>query len=1139
MGLVERLVQSVLVVAFVQGLLARNVFEMYLDCPHAVPFGETTLHGSIVLPPLPLEEAIAMEVDSSCSMDVHNSLKANTEFTQVTWAKKSDHSGSASSTSYEATSTQKNLNGVCILGHKIVEQAYKMRKSVICYDLICNQTACKPELHFMSPIHACNMMKSCIVAIGPYRIQIIFKRTHCTTGILIEGKCFRPDRSLISNIKPGLLEAATLPVHCFLITKADEKLKIMEEIEKVKTNGCSSNEQKFQGYYLCAVGGSSEIFRIPNADDPRAKQLIKAIFYSPYGEDHDNVGEEVGAVRVAGALEVKIPGSEASANLKGYAFSGTPLYSSLSVFTKEITPKYVFHPGYLPNYNQTDCSKKALPLTWTGLMEIPGTFEPINKCSIFCVLSGPGASCEAFAEGGIYNLSSPTCLVSKHTTFKNNDQQVTFVCQRVDQDIVVYCNGYRKTILTKTLVIGQCIYTVTSLFSLFSGVAHSIAVELCVPGFHGWATLSLVITFCFGWLLIPTITWFILTILKFIASILHTQSEENRFKTLLRRIKEEYERTKGSMVCEYCKIECETQLEYKAHQTSCPQHQCPYCFAHCEPSEAAVQAHYKVCQVTHRFSDDLRKSVTQKPKRQGCYRTLNLFRYRSRCYIFTVWIFLLTLESVFWAASAEPEPLQPVWNDNAHGIGRITMNNDLELDFSLVSSSKFTYRRQLVNPRNEEQGLLVHISISPQVINTEVQQLGHWFDAQLNIKTAFHCYGECNKYTYPWQSALCKHEKDFQYETNWACNPLDCPGLGTGCTACGLYLDKFKAVGTAYKLITLRYTRKICVQFNEETMCKVVDSNDCFVTRNFKICMVGTVSKFSQGDTLLFLGPMESGGLILKQWCTTSCQYGDPGDIMRLADRGFTCPDYTGSFRKKCMFAQTPICEYQGNTVSGYRKLMATIDSFQSFNTTDIHFTKNKLEWSDPDGLLRDHINVIVSREIDFGDLSSNPCKIGVQTINVEGAWGSGVGFTLKCVVSLTECSKFLTSIKACDAAICYGATSVTLVRGQNTVLITGKGGHSGSRFKCCHDSHCSTEGLLAAPPHLERVTAVDSLEDNHIYDDGAPPCRIGCWFKKTGEWLLGLLQGNWMVVIVLVLLLIISLICLSFLCPVRKIKKV
>ncbi|AGW23848.1 glycoprotein [Bowe virus] len=1140
---VDKLLMVYLILAVGTPVNCRNVYELRLECPHAVNYhmGDITLHGSVVLPAIPLDQVYTLEVESSCSMDVHNSLKATHDLTQLTWSTKSDHTGDSSSTSFQFTATEKSLKSICMIPHKSLEHTYKLRKAIVCLDLICNQTMCKPELHFLSQMHACTLLRSCIIAVGPYRIQVVFHRTYCSTGLLIEGRCFRPDRTIATNTKPSFMDFTTLPIHCFLVQKTDEKLKIIEEIEKLKTNGCTSNVHKYQGYYLCVSAGSTEIIRVHTSEDQHSAHILKSIYASPFGEDHDNQGELFGAVRIAGGGDGKVPSTETADNIKGVAFSGTPMYSSLSVFTKDITGKLVFSPGIYINYNQTGCDKKALPLVWSGYITMTGVFEAINQCSIFCVLSGPGATCEAFAEGGIYNLTSPTCLVSKYTFIKTTDQQITFVCQRVDTDIIVYCNGHKKVIFTKTLIIGQCIYTITSMFSLLPSVAHSIAIELCVPGFHGWATIALIITFCFGWILIPTITWCILVVLKFLASILHNQSEENRFKILLKKIKEEYERTKGSMVCDVCKLECETQKELKSHQISCPKEQCPYCFTHCEPIEAAFRAHYNVCQVTHRFSDDLKKTVTHKSVKPGCYRTLSLFRYKSRCYIFTTWIFLLIIESILWAASAEPNPLQAQWTDTAHGIGHQVMLTDLELDFSLLSSTKYTYRRRLVNPTNQDQTVLLHIEIKSQVISAEIQPLGHWYDAAFNLKTSFHCFGACVKYSYPWQAAACQFERDFQFETNWGGIPLVCPGMGPGSIPCGEFLVKWKPVGMVSKIVNLKYSRYICVQFNDETLCKALESNDCFVAKSFKICLIGTISKFQNGDTLLFLGPIESGGIILKQWCTTTCQFGDPGDLMLSATQKYICPEFPGSFRKHCSFGHTPVCEYDGNLISGYKKLMATIDSFQSFNVTDIHLTRNTLEWGDPDGLLRDHVNIIVNREINFEDLSENPCKVQVQTVNVEGAWGSGVGFTLKCTVSLTECPTFLTSIKACDSAIaiCYGAVSVTLIRGQNTVHVTGRGGHSGSRFKCCHEENCSPTGVLAAAPHLDRVMGIDVVTEDRILDDGAPLCRFSCWFRKTGEWLSGLLSGNWMVIIVLVAFLFISMICLSFLCPVRKFKKV
>ncbi|UMM62406.1 glycoprotein precursor [Academ virus] len=1115
----------------------KNIFELKLDCPHSPMAIDTTISGSIILPAVPLEKLNELEIESSCSMEIHNSVKSKQSYTKMVWAKKADHTGKATSSSYEGTSSEIQLGGTCVIGSRVIENASKLRKAVLCYDLICNQTACQPELHFLSPFQACNLMRSCIVAVGQFRIQITFSKTFCVTGILTEGRCFQPDKNLWSNVKPGVLEMASLNVLCFFTAKKDEEHKIVEKIEKAGDPKCNTSSHKLRGYYTCVAGGNSDIMRVPNDNDIRSQAILRKMFISPYGEDHDRVQDDISHQRIAGELEFKIPSTSSENNLKTIAFSGSPLYSSLYVFSKDEDPKYALGAGILANLNHSECDKKAFPLIWNGIIDLPGTYEEVHYCRVFCVLSGPGAACEAYSEGGIFNISSPTCLVSKQTTYRQTDQQINFICQRVDIDLVIYCNGQMKVIKTQTLVIGQCIYSITSFFSLLPSVAHSIAVELCVPGFHGWATAALLITFCFGWILIPTCTWCILIMLKFLMSIIQTQSQESRFKVILRKIKEEYERTKGSMVCDICKLECDTARELKAHNLSCPQGQCPYCLVSCELSEAAYQAHFKVCQVTHRFQEDLKKSINQKAQ-VGFYRTINVFRYKSRCYILIVWLFLLTLETIIWAVSAEPQLLTPEWNDNVHGVASVPMHTDLEVDFSLLSSSNYVYKRVLKSPRNDIQEVHLQIDIQSQSISAEVQSLGHWFDARMNIKTSFHCYGSCVKYKYPWHTATCTYEFDFEYENNWACNPPDCPGIGTGCTACGVYLDHLKAVGTAYRIVNIQYYRRVCVQLGTEHYCKDIGTNDCFITKHIKVCLIGTVSKFQPGDTLLFLGPMEGGGLVLKQWCTTTCQFVDPGDIMKQDAMDFSCPDYPGSFRKKCSFATLPVCQYEGNTVSGYKKLMATRDSFQSFNTSIIHYTKNRLEWKDPDGLLKDHINILISRDLEYEDLSDNPCKVSVTTTGIDGSWGSGVGFNLKCQVSLTECQQFLTSIKACDMALCYGAKSVTLTRGNNDLIITGKGGHSGSRFKCCHLSDCSKKGFTASAPHVDRVMGIDFISTNQVYDDGAGKCGVRCWFIKTGEWVSGLFRGNWMVIIVLICLTLASMVMLSIFCPIRKRKK-
>ncbi|BAK08520.1 glycoprotein precursor [Orthohantavirus montanoense] len=1119
--------------------LTRNLYELKVECPHTVGLGQGYVTASVELSVIPLSQITDLRIESSCNFDLYTPPTALQKYTQVEWSKKTSTTDStnAGESTFETKAKEVSLKGTCTIPIVAFETNYKARKTVICYDLSCNQTSCQPTVYLIAPIQTCTSVRSCIIGLGTARIQVIYEKTYCVVGQLLEGLCFIPMPSMALTQPGHTYDVMSIPVTCFLVAKKGNSItKIAVELEKLITKtGCTENG--FQGYYICFIGKQSEPLFVPMLDDYRSAEIFTKMVMSPQGEDHDTELAGQGLLRIAGSVSAKVPHTETSETLQGIAFAGAPMYSSFSTLVRKADPEYIFSPGIFPETNHSNCDKKAIPLTWNGFITISGEIERISGCTVFCTLAGPGASCEAYSENGIFNISSPTCLVNKVQKFRGSEQRINFVCQRVDQDVVVYCNGQKKVILTKTLVIGQCIYTFTSLFSLMPGIAHSLAVELCVPGLHGWATTSLLLTFCFGWLLIPTVTLIILKLLRIATYSCSHYTNESKFKLILEKVKIEYQKTMGSMVCDICKHECETAKELETHKKSCSQGQCPYCMTMTESTESALQAHFSICKLTNRFQENLKKSLKKAEVSKGCYRTLGVFRYKSRCYVGLVWAFLLTVELVIWAASADTPLAEVGWSDTAHGVGVIPLKTDLELDFALASSASYSYRRKLSNPANPEEQIPFHFQLDKQVVHAEIQVLGHWMDATLNVKTAFHCYGECKKYAYPWQTAKCFFEKDYQYESSWSCNPPDCPGIGTGCTACGLYLDKLKSVGKAYKLVSLKYTRKVCVQLGVEQTCKHIDINDCLVTSSVKICMIGTVSKLQPGDTLLFLGPLEQGGLILKQWCTTTCSFGDPGDIMSTT-RGMKCPEHTGSFRKICSFATMPTCEYQGNMVSGFQRLMATKDSFQSFNVSQPHLTSNKLEWTDPDSSIKDHINLVLNRDVSFQDLTDNPCKVILQTQSIDGAWGSGVGFTLTCSVSLTECGNFMTSIKACDAAMCYGASVVNLIRGSNTVKIVGKGGHSGSLFRCCHDTDCTKEGLLASPPHLDRVTGFNQIDSDKVYDDGAPQCGIKCWFTKSGEWLLGILNGNWMVVAVLVVVLIISILLFSFFCPIRTHKK-
>lgn len=1118
--------------------IARNVLEMRIECPHTLGLGQGLLIGTAELPSVTVESVPTLKLESSCNFDIHTAPLAQQQVTKWTWEKKPDttETTNAASTTFQSKSSEIQLKGLCIVPPVTFETANKLRKTITCFDMSCNQTHCQPTVYLVAPIQTCLTTKSCMLGLGDMRIQVTYEKTYCVSGQLVEGSCFNPIHTMALSQPSHTYDIFTLLVKCFFIAKKQvnqENLKIEKKLETIMgKSDCTNNN--LQGHYTCFLGTSSEPIYVPLLEDYRSAEILSRMGTAPHGEDHDLDNQATGHVRIVGKLTGKAPSSESSDTVQGVAFSGPPMYTSLSIMTAKEDPVYVWSPGIIGEANHTKCDKKMIPLTWTGYVPIPGEVEKTTTCTVFCTLAGPGADCEAYSETGIFNISSTSCLINRVQRFRGSEQQIKFVCQRIDTDITVYCNGMKKVILTQTLVIGQCIYTITSLFSLAPSIAHSLAVEVCVPGLHGWVTTALLLTFCFGWILIPSITYLVLKFLLLFTFLFSKYNTESKFKSILERVKQEYKKTMGSMVCDVCCQECETVKELESHNKSCPNSHCPYCMNPTEATETALQAHFKVCKLTNRFHENLKKSLVGYEPRQGCYRTLSLFRYKSRCYVGMIWILLLIIESILWAASADVIDMKPGWTDVAHGVALVPLRSDVELDFSLPSSSTYTYRRVLQNPANEAEKIPFHFQLDRQVIHAEIQSLGHWMDGTFNLKTSFHCYGSCEKYSYPWQTSKCFSERDFQYESGWGCNPLDCPGIGTGCTACGVYLDKLKSVGKVFKIISLRYTRRVCIQLGQEQTCKTIDSNDCLITTSVKVCIIGTVSKFQPGDTLLFLGPLEQGGLIFKQWCTTSCQFGDPGDIM-TAPNGMKCPEHTGTFRKKCTFATIPSCEYDGNTVSGFKRMMATKDSFQSFNISDVHITTNALEWVDPDSTLKDHINMVLNRDISFQDLADNPCKVGLVSTSIDGAWGSGVGFSLTCSISLTECATFMTAVKACDKAMCYGAKTVTLMRGQNTVVIVGKGGHSGSKFRCCHNDECSSTGLLASPPHLDRVTGYNQLDTDKVFDDGSPECGVKCWFSKSGEWFLGILNGNWIVVAVLVFILIISLFLFSLCCPVRS----
>nr|WEU70802.1 MAG: envelope glycoprotein [Hantaviridae sp.] len=1134
-----------LVLLFITPLLAKVHYIVELQCPHDTRQDAGFTHSSIDMPPVELSAVQTTTVESSCPFEMHPIRRVLTSVKHITWAKKTTTSETtnAGASTYEAKVADSVIQGLCSFDTATTNRLAFARKGLTCLEYSCNITHCIPTIHVVIPQVICQTIRSCTLTWNGLRVLLNFERTFCPHGIVVSGNCFQP----LYNAKniPQHADLMDLEITCFLTNGKLSSVgartsgeKILVELEKFVGKTCT--DHSFFAYYTCFFIGYSVTILVPQSADMISVEVLEKMVNNTYGEDHDRVGDGQNALRIAGKTDITI--KESHDKVEGVCYSGPPLYTSTYQYPKLLDNKNIFllTQGIIPRVNYTECDKKALPVVWRGLVSVPGYIEKIDPCKVFCTLTGPGASCEAFSPTGIFNISSPTCLIGKLHRYKQLEDQITFVCQRVDQDIIVYCNGQKKVVKTETLVIGQCIYSVTSLLSLMPKIAHSIAVEVCVTGFHGWAALMLLITFCFGWLIIPTLTWLILQLVKLILIILNKHTGTSRWKQLLEKIKDEFNHTVGSTTCKTCLQDTICSEELSAHTSYCEKGICPYCLKDIGQSPVLLCEHFKSCLLSDKFMKKI-KDTAQKPSQTSLmYRKVNAFRYKNRCFIFLTWSVLLIIESFLWAATATPiqtatEPKQ--WTDTAHGVGYVPLQLDYELDFTLPSGSGYTHKRILTDPKNSDRHLPFTVSIERQRVEASVQMLGRWLDADLNVKSVFHCYGACNKYSYPWQYAQCSREVDFEYQSAWNCNPGDCPGVGTGCTACAVFLDKLSPKATAVKLLNIKYIRKVCVQLGTEQGCKDLESTDCFTTNNVKVCITGTASMLQQGDTLIFLGPLDQGAVLVKQWCTSSCKFGDPGDLIDKFGH-ILCPQLDGAIQKVCAFATEPHCTFQGNTVSGFKRFMSTRDSFISVNMTQAHLSTEQLTWLDTTTKIKDHVNVVVSKDVDFEELSENPCVVDPAVVNIEGSWGSGIGFKLTCSVSLTECSSFLTTIKACDNAMCYGGTVASLDRGSNQVIIQGRGGHSGSAFKCCHDRKCSSQGIQASAPHLERVEDSYMLT-SQLYDDGAPSCSVTCWFSKVGEWLTGLFTGNWWVVLILCAVAIGSLVLFTLLCPVRRHYKV
>ncbi|AVM87654.1 glycoprotein [Hainan oriental leaf-toed gecko hantavirus] len=1011
-------------------------------------------------------------------------------------------------------------------------------KLVLCLDVACNSTDdCKVLLNVMVRQAMCQTLRSCSVTLLGQKHTLNFLKTNCPTGVQVDDKCFDP---LLAKSRSPLLQShATLPVACYANPADTHQRALFEMIGRFITgledNHCKSNQGRLR--YSCVVGDNSELIVLNDDRNLIQQRILAQMMKNPLGRPFYSKTEQA-TIQVMGhkynitiGKHGKVTPSPGTSDYFFrqilFAYYSSPSFTSLYRSTKVSGDNYdnFILKGLIPEMEIHGCFDALLPQVWFDFVNVPGTYRTFQQCRIFCTLAGPGASCEVFAPGGIYNLSTTQCFIPTNYKFKGEEEILQFSCPRIDTDLMFYCNGHRTIIRTRTLMIGQCIYVVSSYLSILPSIAHSLAVEICVPGFHGWMTIICLITFCFGWLLIPLVTKCVLSILLQLTKLKACRAKL-ALASVLDKIKVEYQHTLGNTTCETCGLQTNFPEEFNAHSQACPMGICPYCSREIGLMKTSSVLHFEKCSKADRFSKKYESVITPVTTTTKLTRGLTTFRYQNRCYIGIVWLILLLIELSIWAATAQN-------TDLAHGVGKLTLNNALQLQFSIPGNVKYVYKRELLRDEKDKEGIPFTFTLDPGRTTATVIELGTWMDVEVNLQTIFHCYGSCSAYTYPWYKSTCKREHGFQYETSWSCNPASCPGVNTGCTMCALYTHHLKDKGPAVKVLQLTIHRSFCYQLGAIKVCDTLTEADCYTDDHLKFCLNDHKADIFQGDVLFFNHQWQDSAVVFKQWCTSNCVFGDPGDIIS-SPTGISCPQFDGSFQKQCKFGTTPSCLFTGNMVSGYKKYWKTRDLFRTVNMTDIKHTSGELEWVDTSGHARSMIDIEFSASLPFEELSQTKCKISLKAIGVQGSWGGGQGFTISCIVDLIQCSEFITAIKVCDSSSCYGVSSATLARGENEVKVTGRGGHSGSKFMCCHDHNCSQSSYPASPPHLERLQGI--TEDvGQLYDDGKRGCGITCWLSRSWEWVKGLFSGNFFLPLILIGIALFSIILLSFLLPARR----
>lgn len=447
-----------------------------------------------------------------------------------------------------------------------------------------------------------------------------------------------------------------------------------------------------------------------------------------------------------------------------------------------------------------------------------------------------------------------------------------------------------------------------------------------------------------------------------------------------------------------------------------------------------------------------------------------------------------------------------------------TEDGRLDFDFNVVSNVGTQWSRNVKSENDETYSYMYTVANSNPRFCADMVDLGSWCDYDLRYSSI--TYVPDVKFSidarYDGQGSdshvgVCGHSKnkivppdscaqrDNMHEILWSMQPV----VGNLELRCAILVFNVTPSYQLYKVTNVLSGVPICFTNEDDTECHLVMSSTCVTLENAKLC-VGPIDTNTEADSTLIKDESEEADVFYSavDLCRTNCKNGMVGDLVKghedSGDNGpyhcpffdydldFTCDDIDYNSDVHDGFIG-PVCLFTGDHNSGVKRFKRSVDSYRRIKLSERNNIAAKTCWDEPDntktyrifgyiGKNKAHITPVANKEV---------CSYHVSLKSLEGSWGSLAGITAVCTVALSGCSKARVNLQLCDSGVCYGSSAVNLIRGQNSVKVSAKGGNSQTEYRCCIFSNCSYDFKKGSDPHYRSQTHQVTHKADDVIDTG------------------------------------------------------